>query len=74
MSVYLLVVSVCATWEQCLWSLEEGTDFLQSFTSLYFLFDSGSHYEAQTDLELKVVLLPQPSKCWDYRYVPLDAA
>jgi hypothetical protein len=33
--------------------------------SLSFL-DTRSHYVAQTDLEL-TILLPQPPECWDYK-------
>jgi hypothetical protein len=33
------------------------------------LFETETHYVTQTGLELKI-LLPQLSKCWDYRQVP----
>jgi hypothetical protein len=33
------------------------------------LFETGSHYIAQTGLDL-VILLFQQAECWDYRHVP----
>jgi hypothetical protein len=32
-----------------------------------FFFGDRTFYVAQVDLELEI-LLPQPLKCWDYRY------
>lgn len=44
-------------------------------TSLYSSPWPGTHYAAAAaGLKLMVVPLPQPSKCWGYKYVPLDAA
>jgi hypothetical protein len=45
------------------------------------LFETGSHYVTQADLELALqslsgldlkILLPQPPKCWDDRLAPPD--
>lgn len=36
---------------------------------LIFIFRDGSHHVAQADIELEI-LLPQPSKFWDYRWPP----
>jgi hypothetical protein len=36
------------------------------FFFLFLVYETGTHYVAQTGLEL-LILLPQ---CWDYRYVP----
>jgi hypothetical protein len=41
--------------------------FLKNFNCC--LFKTGSHYVAQADLELMILLL-QPSECWDYRCEP----
>jgi hypothetical protein len=38
-----------------------------------FFVETGSHFVAQTGLEL-VILLPLPLKCWDYRCVPSHLA
>ena len=50
------------------------------FFSFFYLFETGSHYAvqagleltfvAQTGLELTLILVPQPPKCWDYRCEP----
>jgi hypothetical protein len=40
---------------------------LLNFLFAYF-FETGSYYVSQADLKL-TNLLPQPSECWDYRYV-----
>jgi hypothetical protein len=42
---------------------------LNSHFNILFFFEKGSYYIAQTGLEL-VILILQPLKCWDYRYVP----
>jgi hypothetical protein len=39
------------------------------FCLLWGFFETESYYVAQVHLEL-LILLPQPSKCWNYRYVP----
>lgn len=39
---------------------------------IVFVFETRSHYVTQADLQL-VMLLPQPSKCWNYRYVPTSS-
>jgi hypothetical protein len=35
---------------------------------IYIFFETGSCCVAQADLKLSI-LLPQPSECWDHRYV-----
>lgn len=37
--------------------------------SIYFL-QTLCHYEPQADFKASVILLPQPSKCGDYRHEP----
>jgi hypothetical protein len=40
------------------------------FLNIFLLLvETGSHCEAQTGLDL-AILLPQPPKCWDYKCVP----
>jgi hypothetical protein len=47
----------------------ERREWLLIFCLVLFCFAvTGSHYVAQTALEL-AILLPQPPKCWDYRCV-----
>jgi hypothetical protein len=36
----------------------------------FFFFETASHYVAQTGLKFRI-LLPQPSRCWEHRFVPL---
>jgi hypothetical protein len=51
--------------------------FEPTYAVCVWFFETGSHspcwprtlYEDQAGLEL-VILLPQPPKCWDYRYAP----
>lgn len=45
------------------------SDFLSSWLSS-LLLDTGSHYVAQTDLELTMIILSGLPKCWDHRHVP----
>jgi hypothetical protein len=33
----------------------------------FLLFLPGSHHVAQAGLKLKIILLPQPPQCWDYK-------
>lgn len=42
------------------------------FSLVWFglVFETGSHPEAQTGLELLILLLPTASKCWEYRFEP----
>jgi hypothetical protein len=40
------------------------------FVCFVLLFETGSLYVAQAGLELEI-LLPQPPKRWDERYVPI---
>jgi hypothetical protein len=37
----------------------------------YIILETGPFYVAQAGLE-RLMLLPQPPECWDYRYVLLD--
>lgn len=37
-------------------------------------FETGSHSLAEVSVQLIVILLPQPPKCWDYRCEPLHPA
>jgi hypothetical protein len=49
------------------WTVYKQPHFLKLLSGLilpFFLW-KGSHYMAQADLELEI-LLSQPSKCWDY--------
>jgi hypothetical protein len=39
-------------------------DSVTSFVVVCLFFEMGSHYVAQTGLQLKI-LLPQPTECWD---------
>lgn len=43
--------------------------FLFSFCMILLLFEKRSYYIAQASLKL-VILLLQPSKCWDSKHVP----
>jgi hypothetical protein len=38
-------------------------------SGFFVCFETGSHYAAQADLKLEI-LLPQPPECWDYRCAP----
>jgi hypothetical protein len=41
----------------------------KSYNTKGFFFETRSHYVGQVGLTLKI-FLPQPPKCWVYRYVP----
>jgi hypothetical protein len=48
---------------------EPGAELRFLLLFLLFVFETKSLYEAQAGLEL-VILLPQPSKYWDYGSAP----
>jgi hypothetical protein len=51
-----------------------NTAIFKIFLFTYFcFFETGSHYVAETGLDL-MILLPPPPKCWDYKCVPSHPA
>jgi hypothetical protein len=55
------------------WFFDKGENVIQwgkkEESSFFFLFEIGSCYEAQIDLEFMILLTPPPNY-WDYKHVP----
>lgn len=54
------------------WFLKKGRFFIYTVLNTFLIYGShqpGTHYVAQVCLK-HIILLPQPSRCWDYMYEP----
>jgi hypothetical protein len=64
--------TICQAGLQC-WSSQSQPPKLglqvRAISAQFCFFETGSWSVAQTGLELSI-FLPQPPKCWDYRYAP----